>query len=220
MESTLVVIDTETTGLTAPIGVVEIAYIIVSEDLEVLEEKSHLVNPGRSIESGAQKIHGIADKDVADAITLEEALLPLKNLPIVAVGHNVQFDLRTTRQHLNVAGSLCTLSLSRRFYPESVNHKLGTMMQHCDLPSLGIHRALDDAHTSLSLLKHILEKFRLPIKTHIKWQTEPKMLHKMPWGMHKNKLVADVPKAYRDWLIKQPNLDQDLVYTLKRLENV
>jgi DNA polymerase III epsilon subunit-like protein len=151
----LVVIDCESTGLTDPIGVVEFAAIFLSPDLKVTHEYSVLVNPGRLIEPGAEAIHGISDNEVAHAPGLVEALSPLADCPIVAIGHNVAFDLRLVDAHLDIVGNLCTLALSRQYVLDSPNHKLATLKEFCSLPERGSHRALDDAHTSLELLRWI-----------------------------------------------------------------
>jgi uncharacterized protein (DUF3820 family) len=45
------------------------------------------------------------------------------------------------------------------------------------------------------------------------------MVNKMPFGKHKGKAVAALPRDYRNWLQGQ-DIDKDLAYTLKKLENI
>lgn len=220
MAPKLLVLDTETTGLSDPIRVVELAYLEVDEQLNVLSEYSALIKPDRAIEPGAIGVHGITDADVADAITLEEALAPLAGQSVIVMGHNIQFDLRLVAHHLEVVGELCTLALARQFITDSVNCKLSTLQAHCNLPNLEAHRALGDAFTSLNLLRWMLARYRLDLKTHIKRQELPRMLHVMPYGKHKGTPILQVPRSYRQWLLRAGNLDKDLRYTLKKLENL
>lgn len=216
----LIVLDTETTGLSDPIQVVELAYLEVDDQLAVLNEISSFVRPSREIEPGAFKVHGISDADVADAPELSDVLAPLAQEEVIVMGHNIQFDLRLVSHHLKVVGQLCTLALARQFITDSVNCKLSTLQAHCNLPNLEAHRALGDAFTALNLLRWMLVRYGLTLQTHIKRQELPRMLHVMPYGKHKGKLITQVPKLYRQWLLGAGNLDQDLRYTLKRLENL
>ncbi|MFK5165208.1 3'-5' exonuclease, partial [Propionibacterium freudenreichii] len=91
------------------------AYVRISEQMDVLDEYVTLVNPGRPIEPGAIGVHGITEEEVADAITIEQAIAPLQNLPCVLVAHNLPFDLRIAGPHLEVVGEVCTLALSRQY---------------------------------------------------------------------------------------------------------
>lgn len=216
----LIVLDTETTGLSDPIEVVELAYLEVDDQLAVLNEVSSFVRPNRAIEPGAFKVHGISDADVADAPELVDVLAPLAGEEVIVMGHNIGFDLRLVSHHLQVVGQLCTLALARQFITDSVNCKLSTLQEHCGLPNLEAHRALGDAFTALNLLRWMLVRYGLTLQTHIKRQELPRMLHVMPYGKHKGKLITQVPRLYRQWLLGAGNLDQDLRYTLKKLENL
>ena len=217
----LAVLDTETTGLTAPIGVVELAYVFINPEMEVLSEHCLLVNPGRPIEPGATGVHSIEDHHVADAPPLEGALAPLAALPgVIRIGHNIQFGLKPVGPHISTVGSVCTLALARQYLPGAPNHRLGTVQEYLGLPSFEAHRALGDVITSLNVLRRILTDRDLSLEDVIQRQSKPRMLSLMPFGKHKGTPLIDVPRDYRAWLLGQGNLDQDLRYTLTQLEKL
>lgn len=80
-----IVLDTETASLQG--GVVELAFVEINSDLEILSEFVSYVNPERAIDPGAQAIHGISAEMVEFSPTLEQVV---KNLPEMAymVAHN------------------------------------------------------------------------------------------------------------------------------------
>jgi DNA polymerase-3 subunit epsilon len=90
------VLDTETTGLDPRTdAIVELAWAIMRGDGTVLSSNSTLINPGRHIPRDATTIHGITDRDVANAPTLEKAVEQYRDLhtPVLhAVCHNAGFD--------------------------------------------------------------------------------------------------------------------------------
>lgn len=62
-----IVLDTETLGVEHASGICDIGIITIGGDVLI----DQLVNPGRSIPSGATAIHGIADADVWESPTWE-----------------------------------------------------------------------------------------------------------------------------------------------------
>lgn len=212
--------DTETTGLTSPIGVMELAYVEINDRMEILSEFVTLVNPGRLAEPEAIEVHGITDEEVSQAVSLDVAMAPLQGSPVVFIGHNVQFDLRLVGGYLDLVGKVCTLALARQYLPQSPNHRLGTIRDYLGLPNFEAHRALGDAHTSLNILRRILVDHGLTLNQVIQRQAKPRMLSVMPFGKHKGTALVMVPQQYRRWLLEQGNLDQDLLYSLQQLENL
>lgn len=216
----LIVLDTETTGLEQPIGVVEVAYARINESLEAVEEFDALVDPCLPISPGATEVHGITEADVTGQPSLSTALRFISNKPCVLIGHNVQFDYKLVIDHLDVVGTLCTLALARQYIQGAPNYKLATLQSYLGLPNFESHRALGDVFTTLNLLRLILHRYNLDINKVIKRQEMPRMLMYMPYGKHQGRLMTEVPRDYRAWLLGAGNLDQDLLYTLKKLEHI
>jgi DNA polymerase III epsilon subunit-like protein len=64
--------DCETTGVGTTDKIVEVAWLLISDDFEVLDEGHSLINPQRPIPAGASAVHGITMRDVENAPTADE----------------------------------------------------------------------------------------------------------------------------------------------------
>lgn len=204
------ILDTETTGLKSPSGVVEYAGIRIDPlTLEVLEEHSSLCNPGMPIEAGASAIHGLTDMDVMDAPKLEDVFAPKGS--VVAIAHNWPYDRRYLSQHIdNLVGELCTLNLARQYINDSLNHKLGTLAAHLNIPTGTAHRAAGDVITTLGLLRVLVEKSGRSLESLTKASAKPKIMHTMPFGKHKGLAFTALPASYIRWFLEQEDIDKDL----------
>jgi DNA polymerase-3 subunit epsilon len=97
---------------------------------------------------------------------MREAARFVGGRPMVA--HNAAFDKKFWQAELARCGQdgshafACTLLLSRRLYPQALNHKLGTLAALHHLPSSGrAHRALADAE----MAAHLLARMQHDLKT-------------------------------------------------------
>lgn len=214
----LTILDTETTGLGAPSGVVEIAWLRLDNDLNVVSEFRSLVNPQRDIEPGAFAIHGISQADVADAPTMAQIAADI-DWPINICGHNCSFDVRMIHPYIVPASKLCTLSLARQYLKTS-NHKLSTLKQELGLSNQVSHSALGDCYTTLELLKHILPLTGRTLEQIVVASNTPRVVSTMPFGKFKGTKMIQVPAAYRAWLLEQPELPAELRYTLELYRNI
>lgn len=201
--------DTETAGFRGPdekgSGVVEIAWIEIDEELNELDRRVSLINPGRPIEEGAQGAHGISDADVAFAPALER-WYPNNwdESPTVVACHNRSFDLKFLSPYIPwLAGSLCTLELARQYIPEAPNHKLGTLAEFLGLPAGTAHRADGDCETTLHLLRHIMTITGRTLPDLVKLATKPKAIPVMPFGKYKGRAFHALPTDYLDWIIER-----------------
>ena len=152
------VIDTETTGLSAKEGhrIIEIGAVEMV-NLSVTGRFLHLyINPERDIDAGAQDIHGLssqflADKPVfADILTeftdfIKDDLLVIHNAPFDLGFLNAEF-LRCGHPPLSMERVIDTLPLARQKYPgaqaslDALCRRFGVDNSHRDL-----HGALIDA---------------------------------------------------------------------------
>ena len=210
------ILDTETASLQG--GVCEIAWLKVDKDLNVLEEFVSLVNPECEIEQGAMHIHGITQEDVYGKPTLSEIA---KSLPesINLIGHNSQFDKRMIKSAIKVDTEICTLKLARNFLKTVTNHKLETLQKELSLSVQDSHSALGDVRTCRELLLHLMQNFDITLDNLLARQGIPTMLHTMPFGKHKGRVIANIAPDYRAWLLNQ-EIDADLRYTLEKLKGI
>ena len=148
-----IVLDTETTGLSVRLGdrVIEIGCVeLLSRN--VTERHFHrYLNPGRAIDEGAAKVHGITDEFLADKPTF--AAIAREFLDYVSgaelIIHNAEFDVEFLDQELAAAGlkklsEYCptvvdTLAMARELHPGRRN----------SLDALCERYAVNNAHRTL-----------------------------------------------------------------------
>ena len=160
----VVAIDVETTGL-SPLTdrIIELSAVkVTSSGVQTLDQ---IINPGIPIPQFTTDIHGIKDEDVQNKPRLVEAfpkiLEFLGDLPIIA--HNAKFDagffvfaLHQTKFELPRNPIYCTVKIGRVVFPNSENHKLGTLSTFLEIPLENHHCALDDAYASLRIFSKAL----------------------------------------------------------------
>jgi DNA polymerase-3 subunit epsilon len=115
-DTPIAVLDFETTGLSPGLDrVVEVSVVRVDPGSEPRLVLDTLVNPDRWV--AATEVHGITDRDVADAPRFEDVAGDLLRAlsGCVVAAHNVYFDLRFLRFELDRLGlfqdvpHLCTM---------------------------------------------------------------------------------------------------------------
>ena len=108
MASRLIVLDTETTGLNARMGdrIIEVGCVELLGRSVTERHFHHYVNPGRDIEEGALKVHGITKEFLLDkpkfAEVAREFLDYVQGADIVI--HNAAFDVEFLDMELEIAG--------------------------------------------------------------------------------------------------------------------
>ena len=149
IEDDVVVLDTETTGLSVRDNkLIEISAARL-RGREVVDRFDTFVNPGMLIPREITALTSIANADVADAPKSVEAVAALaefvQGVPVIA--HNAVFDrsfIEAVKGGVHVSDIwIDSLALSRIALPRLASHKLSTMAElfGCDAVS---HRAADD----------------------------------------------------------------------------
>jgi DNA polymerase III subunit epsilon len=153
----LVVVDVETTGLSATRGgrVIEVGAVAVENGV-IVGELDTLICVAAPISYGAFRVHGISSAMLAGKPGPEEVwqwfLEFVDDSPLVA--HNAPFDGAFIRHELSLLGMRlvnrwhCTLRKSRSVLPHLPNHRLDTVYRYLigNIPrEVRRHRALDDA---------------------------------------------------------------------------
>ena len=155
MDQRIVVIDFETTGLSARAGdrAIEVAAVEVI-DGQVGRHFASLINPGVPVPSFITGLTGITSAMVRSAPDSRAVMHGLaqfvEDAPLVA--HNAAFDAGLYGREMQLQGIdrevpfLCSRRVARRLYPRAQNHKLSTLADYVDIPMQGTyHRALADA---------------------------------------------------------------------------
>ncbi|MDD5324901.1 MAG: 3'-5' exonuclease [Polaromonas sp.] len=168
--SPIAVIDFETTGLSPSYGdrATEVAIVLVERG-RVVDRFQSLMNAGVRIPAFITQLTGISNAMVAAAPdaarVMRDASRFVGNAPMVA--HNASFDRKFWAGELARLGLpapqpfACTMLVSRRLYPQALNHKLGSLVDYHRLPRAGAaHRALADAEMAAELLGRIQQDLR------------------------------------------------------------
>jgi DNA polymerase-3 subunit epsilon len=164
-ETTFVVFDVETTGLSPAYGhrVCEVACLRLCNGVEIAHFES-LVDPERPISEGAYYVNKITPQMLAGAPTFDAVAGPLLSLmeDAVLVGHNAPFDLGFLAAELEIArlappeGQVVdTLALARRTYGFARNG-LSIVASALGLVTGPAHRAMGDVCTTRHVLERIL----------------------------------------------------------------
>lgn len=122
---------------------------------------------------------------------------------------------------------ICTLALSRWLFPEIDSHSQSAMMyhlfphevarQHCQ----NAHNALEDVKMCKMLFDALVGEMAvrgIPSRT---WQEiyEASEIARIPtvmsFGKHKGMAIKDVPADYKQWLLKQSDVDPYLIIALR-----
>ena len=229
MEKTYIVADVETSGLKLNAKIVELAFWIIDEDLNVLSRHHSLIDPEIPIEPGASGVHNITNADVANSPTIEEYFSlgdpncygsKIKG-NVVMIAHNATFDHRFLHPWFERdAGSICTLRLAKRYFPESDNHKLQTLRYYLGLDAGNAHSADGDVQDCYSLLKKLVEKLEMPLSQMLTHSNEPQFIHICPLPKYKGRPNVELPADYLRWCLGNLTLDSDLVYTFREILKV
>ena len=159
--------DLETTGTVAGVdAIVEIGAVKFNQGMPEATF-STLVDPKRHIPEDASRVNGITDDMVVGKPLIQDLLGPFAEFcgddPLVA--HNAPFDaqfLVADIKKYEVPAPkgivLDTLPISRKVFPGLANYKLGTLIQHLNIPAGQFHRAEEDASYCGNLFLHILNK--------------------------------------------------------------
>ncbi len=168
VETTFVVLDLETTGLSPDRDRITEVGAVRARGGEVLAELRTFVHPGVPIPAAVTAITGITDADVAGAPDVATVLPTVVDFlgSAVFVAHNARFDLGFLRAAAARLGLpplrprvIDTAVLARRLVRDEVRDmRLGTLARHFRIPDAPDHRALHDARATLHVLHALIER--------------------------------------------------------------
>lgn len=165
-KSEYIVLDIETSGLSAERDrIIEIAAIHIKDD-EITEEFQTLVSQNIQLSEKITSLTGITSDMLANGIPISTALEKLTEFvgsyPILL--HNVSFDCeflqneaRRNKVKLFTNQCLDTLSLARRKVRGVKTYSLTVLCEHFGIDVSGAHRALTDCHLTMKLYEKLNE---------------------------------------------------------------
>ena len=164
----VVIFDVESTGLDVTKDeVVQIAAIELRDGKQV-QTFERFIKPKTSVGDSAL-VHGFSDEFLeqygqsSDEV-FKEFLQFIDGA--LLVGHNVQYDLKIVRSHMNRVGlvfdrtiNYCdTLDIVRRLYPNLKNHKLDTVSEFIGALHEPTHNAMDDILATKDVLLKSMDR--------------------------------------------------------------
>jgi exodeoxyribonuclease X len=214
-----IIFDTESTGITEP-RIIEAAWVEVEiPSLKTLPIQCHRYNPGKPIELGALATHHIMDEDLVDCPPYTDFRLP--DGVEYLIGYNVDYDW-------GVIGSpdvkrICVLALCRYLWPQMDNHSQSAMLYYLNrAKARELLRAAHSAQADVMNCMRILWRVLQVLEPHEKescealWRTSEsaRIPTVMSFGKHKGTPIKDVPEDYKQWLLKQSDIDPYLAKAL------
>ncbi len=227
-DEAVVVVDTETTGVSMQDQVVEIALVRVCNG-KPSDRYATLVQPGMPIPPSASEVHHIVDSDVAHAPRLAEIAADIEAWigdTSMLVAHNAGFDAGFL-PFLSARTWLCTLRLAKHLYPESPSHRNQYLRYALNLAvdteGGAAHRALGDALVTAALYRHLRDRARelfgdITLNMLADMAAKPVALKTINFGKaHFGKPVESVPMDYVRWALDtMSNLDADMRLALQK----
>lgn len=213
------IIDTECTGIENP-EVIEAAWIRLSCPVHLRVEGtfSQRYKPTKRITLGALATHGIKDEVLADCEPSSSFKLP-EGVEYI-IGHNVDFDWQAIGKP--DVKRICLLALCRLLWPEADSHGQSAMIWLLERDSAksrldGAHSAVVDTTNCLCILSHILNRIDCHDWHRLHEASEDARIPRvMTFGKHKGQKIEDVPKDYKAWLLRQPDVDPYLAKALQK----
>lgn len=169
MNSTFVVLDIETTGLSPYAhAITEIAAQKVQNG-EVVDEFESLVNPQTKIPRFITRLTGITDDMVKDAPLIADVLVQLKDFladhPVVA--HNASFDYKFISHNFKIHHGhdmtnpkICTRKLATRLLPDLPSKKLSSLCEYYGLVNDATHRAMGDTAVTTKIFTNFCDELK------------------------------------------------------------
>ncbi len=217
------VVDMETTGADpASADVIEVGWVDVDAGGRIGEPVSLFARPQRSIELEAMAVHHLTEADVASGVAPDEwqAAL-LADGPAAFVAHNAKFEAAcwpdpSTRW-------ICTYKSALRLWPDAPRHTNQVLRYWLNLdadPSfvgskaMPPHRAAPDAYVTAFIFARMLAgEGDARLRRMLAWTKEPSLMPKVLFGKHRGSKWSDVPTDYLQWIERQSDMDEDVVFT-------
>jgi DNA polymerase III epsilon subunit family exonuclease len=170
---TFIALDLETTGLSPDKSeILEIGMIKFNQE-SVIGTYQQLVKPSGIIPIESTNVHGITLDMLYQSPTFAEILPSFLNFieSNVLVAHNASFDLTFLDYHARKVNVqipnlpvLCTLQLSRKYFPKFKTYKLSDLRRNLGITQSKIrmtdvkhhHEALNDSYACMEVLRKIL----------------------------------------------------------------
>jgi len=234
LKKPLVVFDIESTGLNITQDrIVELSYVKVYPDGHE-ERKTYRFNPEMTIPQAVIDVHGITNEDVQDEPTFKERAREIaavfEGCDIAGFNSN-NFDIPLLTQEMLNAGVEFDPARHRFIDVQTIYHKRekrdleAACLFYCGHPMHNHHSSIDDAVTTLEVLKAQLDHYadsEEPLQNDVEYLSRYSMHNRnvdlagrvirdpqgkavFNFGKHKGRSVEEIfakEPSYYDWMMK------------------
>ncbi len=174
--------------------------------------------PPKPTQLGGLATHHILDEELE--LCRPSAAFQLPDGAEYLIGHNVDYDWSAIGEP--DIKRICTCAISRMLWPEADSHSQSAMIYLLERKNArtmlrNAHSAADDVRNCLVLLMHIVEKLGRVASWEELWEVSERarIPTHMPVGKHKGMAIADLPRDYIGWFLRQPDVDPYLEKALR-----
>jgi len=167
LNKALIVLDTETTGLSSYDNyVIELAAVKV-EGGRIVDRFERLIKPGKPIPAIATSVHHITNEMVENKPSFKEVMDDFLEFigDGIFVAHNAAFDWRFINEELKRNGGselsnsrMCTIQLAKIAIPGLDSYKLESLTKYFNTKASNTHRAMDDVEATTEIMLEMLPK--------------------------------------------------------------
>lgn len=219
---TVLIIDSETTGLIEPIEYNEVAYLEIGsvQYLDIVASFEQRYKPTKQSELGALVTHGIMEEELVDCPPYGTFELPKDTTYLI--GANIDYDWRVLGKP--DIKRICITALARHLVEGLDSYSQSALLYYFEGSAakeklVAAHSAFADIKNCRLVLGHLLKLVDvIPNTFEELWElSEVARVPKyMTFGKHKDMLVTNVPSGYKKWLLGQPDVDEYLQVALRR----
>lgn len=217
--------DTETNGQ-EQLEVIELAYTQVTASLVALQETiTTRYKPKLGSSYGALLAHGILDSELENCPPSSEAKLPTNTTYII--GHNIDYDWGALGKP--PVKRICTLAMARKLLPALDSHRLGALYYFFFGKTADVRERLKEAHSAgadvfftYNVLWKLMEVGKEQAGKQLdsvedlwafsEWCRVPDVIS---FGKHKGSKIADLPRDYKAWCLRQPDFDPYILQAIR-----
>lgn len=178
---------------------------------------------------GAMAVHHIIGADLIGKPSYKTFTMPEDTVYVIA--HNVKYDLDVLK-HCGIDTSkykpICTLALARMVFPAAPAHTISALSYMLSQDQESTRKQLKEAHNAKAdilltgdILKHIIHALNVRSMEQLYLLSEqaliPSHIH---FGKHRGMAIADLPMDYKQWLLRQDDLDLYLRKALTAVNGV
>jgi len=212
-----ILFDTETHDRDEP-EIIEAAWHEVRFGSPTILAENHneeRFRPSRPIALGAMSTHNIMDEDLIDCPPSVNFAFPQTEY---VIGHNVDFDADAAGLPKGAPKRIDTCSFARAIWPNLDCYSQSALIYHLDRANArerlrGAHGAANDILLLKTILDAIIAETKVQSWEELWKRSEEARIPKvMGFGKHKGTLIADLPRSYKEWLLRatDPPIDEYL----------